>query len=290
MKILTKALAVILSAAALLFPALMFGQTKQEFEVASIKPAEPLTPQTNLGLHVDGAQIRVTYMSVKDLIGMAYPVKFEQVLGPDWLASERFDIVAKLPDGATRKQVPGMLQTLIEDRFQMKMHRDKKEFPVYSLEVSKNGSTLTGAPPAPDPEPGSATGNMIPPMGAFINYGDWVSFTFGDNKIESKKLSMTLFTDLLSRYMDRPVVDMTGLKGRYDFILNLSPEEFPFMYVRSAISAGVVVPPQVLRQLDTASVDSLYTALQKIGLRLQSGKALLDVLVIDSIQKKPTDN
>jgi len=290
MKILAKALAVILSVAALLFPALMFGQTKQEFEVASIKPAEPLTPQTNLGLHVDGAQIRVTYMSVKDLIGMAYPVKFEQVLGPDWLASERFDIVAKLPDGATRKQIPGMLQTLIEDRFQMKMHRDKKEFPVYSLEVSKNGSTLTGAPPAPDPEPGSATGNMIPPMGAFINYGDGVSFTFADNKIESKKLSMTLFTDLLSRYMDRPVVDMTGLKGRYDFILNLSPEEFPFMYVRSAISAGVVVRPQVLRQLDTASVDSLYTALQKIGLRLQSGKALLDVLVIDSIQKKPTDN
>jgi uncharacterized protein (TIGR03435 family) len=101
---------------------------------------------------------------------------------------------------------------------------------------------------------------------------------------------MTLFSDTLSRYMDRPVVDVTGLKGRYDFILNLSPEDFRSMYLRSAISAGVPVPPGLLRMLGGTSFDSLHTALQKIGLRLQSGKALLDVLVIDSIQRKPTDN
>jgi uncharacterized protein (TIGR03435 family) len=282
--------AVILLIVALLFPALMFGQTRQEFEVASIKPAKPLTPETNLGLDVDGAQIRVTYFSLKDLLAGAYPVKFEQILGPDWLPSERFDMVAKLPDGATRAQIPGMLQTLIQDRFQMKMHRDKKEFPVYSLEVLKNGSILTEAPPAPDPEPGFGTGNITPEGQAFISYGEGVVFAFADNKIESKKLSMTLFTDTLSRYVDRPVVDMTGLKGRYDFILNLSPEDYRSMYLRSAISAGVPLPPDLLRLLGGTSFDSLHTALQKVGLRLQSGKALLDVLVIDSIQRKPTDN
>jgi uncharacterized protein (TIGR03435 family) len=123
-----------------------------------------------------------------------------------------------------------------------------------------------------------------------ISYGKGVVFAFADNKIESKKLSMTLFTGTLSRYVDRPVVDLTGLKGRYDFILNLSPEDFRSMYLRSAISAGVPLPPDLLRMLGGPSFDSLHTALQKIGLRLQSGKALLDVLVIDSIQKKPTDN
>jgi uncharacterized protein (TIGR03435 family) len=284
-----KVVASSLSILAFLACPLLFAQSG-EFEVASIRPAMPLTPDTNLGMHVDGAQIRVTYFSLKDLLAMAYPVKFEQILGPEWLPSERFDIVAKLPDGTTRAQIPGMLQTLIRDRFQMKMHRDKKEFPVYSLEVSKSGSTLTEAPPDPDIEPGFATGNMTPDGGAFFNYGKGVVFAFAGNKIECKKLSITLFTDTLSRYMDRPVVDMTGLKGRYDFILNLSPEDFRSMYLRSAISAGVPVPPDLLRMLAGSSFDSLNTALQKIGLRLQSGKALLDVLVIDSIQKKPTDN
>jgi uncharacterized protein (TIGR03435 family) len=275
---------------ALLFPALTFGQTRQEFEVASIKPAMPLSPETNMGLHVDGAQIRVTYFSLKDILAIAYPVKFEQILGPDWLPSERFDIVAKLPDGATRAEIPEMLQTLIQDRFQMEMHRDKKEFPVYSLEVAKGGSTLKEAPPDPDNEPGFATGNMTPNGGAVLRYGKDSVFEFADNKIDIKKLPVTIFADWLSRYMDRPVVDMTGLRGRYDFVLNLSPEDFRAMYLRSAISAGVLVPAQLLNTLDGASLGSLYAALQRVGLKLQPGKASLDVLVIDSIQKKPTEN
>jgi uncharacterized protein (TIGR03435 family) len=285
-----KKLAVMLSMVALLLPATIFGQVRHEFEVASIKPAMPLTPDTNLGMHVDGAQIRVTYFSLKDILAMAYPVRFEQIIGPDWLPSERFDIAAKLPDGATRAQIPEMLQALIQDRFQMKMHRDKKEFPVYSLEFAKSSSTLTEAPPDPDSEPGFATGNMDPKGGAVLRYGKDSVFAFVDNKIDAKKLPMTIFAEWLSRYMDRPVVDMTGLKGRYDFVLNLSPDDFRAMYLRSAISAGVLVPPQLLITLDSSSLGSFYSALQKIGLKLQPGKASLDVLVIDSIQKKPTEN
>lgn len=111
-----KTLAVMLSMVALLLPAAIFGQVRHEFEVASIKPAMPMTPDTILGMHVDGAQIRVTYFSLKDILAMAYPVRFEQIIGPDWLPSERFDVVAKLPDGATRAQIPEMLQALIQDR------------------------------------------------------------------------------------------------------------------------------------------------------------------------------
>lgn len=285
-----RTLAVMLSMVALLLPAKIFGQVRHEFEVASIKPAMPLTPDTNLGMHVDGAQIRVTYFSLKDILAMAYPVRFEQIIGPDWLPSERFDIAAKLPDGATRAQIPEMLQALIQDRFQMKMHRDKKEFPVYSLEFAKGSSTLTEAPPDRDTEPGFATGNMDPKGGAILRYGKESVFAFVDNKIDVKKLPMAIFAEWLSRYMDRPVVDMTGLKGRYDFVLNLSPDDFRAMYLRSAISAGVLVPPQILSTLDGSSLGSLYSALQKFGLKLQPGKASLDVIVIDSIQKKPTEN
>jgi uncharacterized protein (TIGR03435 family) len=183
-----------------------------------------------------------------------------------------------------------MLQALIQDRFQMKMHRDKKEFPVYSLEFARSSSTLMEAPPDPDSEPGFATGNMDPKGGAVLRYGKDSVFAFVDNKIDAKKLPMTIFAEWLSRYMDRPVVDMTGLKGRYDFVLNLSPDDFRAMYLRSAISAGVPLPPQLLGTLDGSSLGSLYSALQNIGLKLQPGKAPLDLLVIDSIQKKPTEN
>src|SRR5215813_5930907 len=116
----------------ILAAALAFPQARREFEVASIRPVGDVPPaQINVGLHIDGAQVRITYLSLKDYIGMAYRLRINQVVGPDWLASQRFDIAAKLPDDAVRADVPEMLQALLADRFQMKAHRDMKEFPVY---------------------------------------------------------------------------------------------------------------------------------------------------------------
>lgn len=111
-----------------------------QFEVASIRPSEPITAQgVTAGVHIDGAQVRCLLLSLKDYLGIAYKLKEYQIQGPDWLASARFDIVAKLPAGATAEQVPQMIGALLADRFQMKTHRDSKEFPVYSLVVGKAG-------------------------------------------------------------------------------------------------------------------------------------------------------
>src|SRR6185295_8987159 len=112
-----------------------------EFEVASIKPSVPAMPggQVNVGVHVDGSQIRCNYLSVKDYVAIGYQLKYHQIVGPDWIAGERFDIAAKVPEGAGREKVPEMLQMLLADRFRMKSHTDTRDFPVYALVVAKGG-------------------------------------------------------------------------------------------------------------------------------------------------------
>ncbi len=112
----------------------------------------------------------------------------------------------------------------------------------------------------------------------------------GATAFEAKKLDMTRFADMLSRFTDRPVVDMTDLKGRYDLTLELSPEDRTAMLVRIAVAQGVVLPPQALRALDFGSNVSLSSSLEKLGLTFDSRRAPLEVLVVDSIQKTPTEN
>src|SRR5262245_16272468 len=102
-----------------------FGQTRKEFEVASIRAVGDRPPeQVTVGLHIDGSQVRVTYLSLKDYIGMAYRTRPNQIIGPDWLGSQRFDVAGKLPDGTAQSDVLEMLQNLLADRFQLKFHKE----------------------------------------------------------------------------------------------------------------------------------------------------------------------
>ncbi|HEY2014518.1 MAG TPA: TIGR03435 family protein [Bryobacteraceae bacterium] len=269
---------------------------RPEFEVASIRPSGPTPPQQlGIGLHIDGAQVTCTYLSLKDYIGMAYRLKLYQISGPDWIGTERFDIAAKLPAGAPREQVPAMLQALLEDRFKIKLHRETKEFPVYALIVGKGGPKMKETPPdagadstaAPGAVNVSASGGR---GGVSINLGAGSSFTFANNKLEGRKLTMPRFADTLARFMDRPVVDMTQLPGVYDFTLDITPEDFMAMQIRAAITAGVVLPPQALAMLEGVSGDSFFAAVQTLGLKLDSRKAPLEVVVIDKAEKAPTEN
>jgi uncharacterized protein (TIGR03435 family) len=98
------------------------------------------------------------------------------------------------------------------------------------------------------------------------------------------------FAGNLERFADRPIVDMTGLKGQYDFAFDVNPEDYRPMLIRSAISAGAVLPPQALQLLDGTSSAALSDALQQVGLRLEARKAPLDVIVVDEAQKTPTAN
>src|SRR5262249_30571243 len=133
---------------------------KLEFEVASIKPAGPLekmvaSGQLHVGMHVDGARVDIGSMAVPDLIQIAYKVKRYQLqgAGADGIGAQRWDILAKLPEGAKEDQVPEMLQALLADRFKLQIHRDTKEQSVYALVVGKGGHKMKDAAPDPEPKP-----------------------------------------------------------------------------------------------------------------------------------------
>lgn len=280
--------------ACLVLSVTLTAQSRSEFEVASIRPSSDEVNQVNAGFRLAGSEVRVIRMSIKDYIGMAYRVKPNQIVGPEWLAQQRFDVTARIPDGVPPAQLPEMMQALLASRFQMKVHRESKEFSVYALGVAKGGLKVQEAaalPPRPTdkPEPftvAASGGNG----GASVDLGDGSSFSFGNNTLEVHRMTMAAMAEVLTRFLDRPVLDMTQTAGRYDVTLDIPPEDFTPMLIRSAINAGVVLPPQALRMLDGASLDPLSAPLQKAGLTLEPRKAPLDVIVVDSSLKTPTEN
>jgi uncharacterized protein (TIGR03435 family) len=264
---------------------------RPEFEVASIKPTTvaPDVTQVHVGVQIDGAQVHCTYLSLKDYIRIAYQVKEYQITGPEWLASQRFDIHAKLPEGG-RGQFRDMLQNLLTDRFAVKMHRDSKEFPVFGVVVGKGGLKMKESPLDPETQAGFSVAAEGSARGTTVNFGRGAYFSLADNKFEARKLTMAQLADSLGRFVERPVVDMTELKGTYDLTLEFTPEEYRVLLIRTALSAGVNLPPEVMRLLEGASDESLFKGLQAMGLKLESRKAPLEVLVIDSASKTPTEN
>lgn len=281
-------------AALFLLPALLvFGQ---EFEVASIKQsAQSAQGQTAAGMHIDGAMVRYSALGLKLYLEMAYSLKNYQISTPDWMASERWDIAAKLPDGSDPGQIPKMLQQLLRDRFQMKMHRETKELPVYGLIVGKGELKLKESPAVPA-ESGQPTGQSVNAVasgtgsGTTVTYGNGSYFTLGDNKFEGKRLPMAIIADALARFADRPVVDMTDLKGNYDFVMEFSPEDFRAMMIRAAVAQGTVLTPEVLKLADASSGDTLLNAVGKLGLKLEPRKAPIEMMIIDQALRTPTEN
>jgi uncharacterized protein (TIGR03435 family) len=277
--------------------ALLQAQSKgPEFEVASIRPAAPITQAVNAGMRMDGAQVNWAQLTLRDYIAAAYKVKDYQIQGPDWMASARFDITAKLPSGVRQEQVPEMLGALLADRFLMKLHRESKEFPVYGLVVGKGGPKLKASPADP-PADSTETGKGAVSVGAtgsngttFVDLGKGSSVLLGNNRIEAKKVAMPGFADMLARFTDRPTVDMTGLRGNYDLTLEFSPEDFRAMMIRASGIAGVIPPTEVLRLLEATPGDTTLSALETLGLKLEPRKAPLDVLVIDHMERTPSDN
>lgn len=281
---------------ALFVAGMVFGQTGLQFEVASVKPSAPDAPeQVSLGAHIDGARFSCNYFSLRDYIRMAYRVKDYQIVSPEWMGTERYDITATLPPGgSSQERIADMMKALLADRFQLKLHHDTKEFPVYALVLAKGGTR-----PKESPIEADADGAAKPAVnvtangsrnGVAVNLGHGAFFNFSDNKLEAKKLTMAYFSEMLARFVDRPVVNMTGLTGTYDVLLNFTEEDYRAMLIRSAINAGVVLPPQARQAMEAASGDSIASAMQAAGLKLEARKAPLDVLVIDHAEKTPSAN
>lgn len=279
---------------ALLLACPVFGQ---QFEVASIKPFDPSAQgQVAAGVHIDGAQVRYAGLSLRDFLAIAYKTKATLISGPDWTASARYDISATLPAGSSPAQLPEMFRGLLADRFQIKVHKDKKEFPVYALLVTKGGLKMKESATDPDDkdkDQSKDTTNVavtVSGNGFSLNFGRGSSYTFANNRFDAHKLTMALFAGNLERFADRQIVDMTGLTGPYDFAFDVTPEDYRAMLLRSAVWAGVNLPPEAQKMLDASSPAALGDALQQVGLKLDARKAPLDVLIIDDALKTPTAN
>jgi uncharacterized protein (TIGR03435 family) len=311
---------------ALFFPALLLAQTTAAtahpvaFEVASIKPSAPLDArqvlmgQQRVGMKVDAARIDLANLSLADLIRIAYRVKRYQLAGPDWMTRERFDVVAKLPEGASPDRAPEMLQQLLAERFELAVHRETKEHAVYALVVGKNGPKLVEAPadaPFPDgsatPAAGGHTPGLLqlsPDTSSLMISGELTGpvrlspGAGGAIQLQALKASMPALADMLSRILGQPVVDMTGLKGAYQLTLELSRQDMHAMVQ----AAGVMPPGPGMGggEMHGPGSDapggapgsdvSVFQNIQQMGLKLESRKAPMEVIVIDRLEKAPKEN
>jgi uncharacterized protein (TIGR03435 family) len=292
------------------------------FEVASVKPAGPLDPvaiqsgKMRIGMKVDGAMVDIGSFALRDLIRVAFDVKDYQISGPDWLSSgmgaPRFNVQAKLPEGATEKQVPQMLQALLADRFKLVIHRDTKDQSVYALIVGKGGAKLKESEPdAPAPETpaepkkgetvigqGSTqvriSGSMESGKGVTVNGGPQgqmrMSMVDGKMHMQAARMNMSMLAEFASRFVDRPVVDMTELKGNYQMALELSMDDLKNIARAAGVGMGGSDAGKASAEVSDPSGSSIFVSLQQMGLKLEARKAPLALIVIDHLEKAPTEN
>jgi uncharacterized protein (TIGR03435 family) len=252
-----------------------------------------------MGLQSDGGMIRYTGLSLKDCIRTAFRLQRFQVEGPDWLEESRFDIVAKLPEGASEDQIPEMLQALLVERFNLSFHRDAKQHPIYALVAAKDPPNLT---PAEVQTSGGGPATGGPPGGGPRRN---VMVQVDQNGAHLKAPSMTLpgLAEMMSRFTDRPVVDKTGIEGQYDFDLVFSPDEMrgpggmrgPMRGPGGPGGPGGPPPGGGGGELlpgdaPATRAGSIQDSVKKYGLKLDPQKSEMETLVVDHIEREPTEN
>jgi uncharacterized protein (TIGR03435 family) len=275
------------------FVAAVGAQALKQFEVASVRASDPQEQGTGqVGLRITNQQVRIVALPLRDYIASAHQLRNFQIDGPEWLTQARFNIAATLPAGATQRDVPAMLQELLAERFKLKAHRESREFPVYVLEVANGGLKLARSKTDPGAAPvtGVAVAGAGSSRGVAIDLGGGSSYSFAGGKFEGRKLTLTRLAEALNNFVERPVIDQTKTEGEFDLSFDVTPEDYQAMLVRSAVNNGVQLPPIALRALENGSNASLMDGLRAAGLSLQSRRAPLEVLVIDSVERTPTEN
>jgi uncharacterized protein (TIGR03435 family) len=223
------------------------------FEVAAIKPNT--SGQSGSGEHSDKGVILITNASLKQLVERAYDVRDFSFSGPDWLSTMHFDITAKPPANFVyREQYRPMLQTLLAERFKLVVHRESKVTTGYALVRGKGDVKFQQ-----------------------VETGDGGTSSNSERgRYDGKRTTMVGFADYLQRQLNEPVVDKTDLPGIFHIQLQYSPTQTP---------AGPDSPPP------DNDGPSIYTALQEqLGLRLVSQKVQVQIVVVDHIEKTPTEN
>ena len=243
-------------------PKSLAADAPMTFEVATIKPSDPARP-TGPGITMRPPDVITMGTTLGYLMGFAYDMHARQIVGgAPWVESEKYDIVGR-PQAAgvpSMTQFRALLRNLIEERFKLKTHREKRNLPAYALLVGSNGPKMSRNETNPNGPPGAG---FKAPGVMFVS-----NATMGD-----------FATVMQGNVLDRPVLDRTGLQGRFDFTLNWTPDESQFR------GTGIQVPPAPA----DAKLPGLFTAIQEqIGLRFESVTAPVEVIVIDSAEK-PTN-
>ena len=248
-----------------------------------------------LGLQVEGRRVNIGFLTVYDMVRIAYRAKQYQLTDSNFLTTDRWDIQAELPEGASSNDIPEMLQTLLEDRFKLQVHRETKQVNGYALVVAREGAKFKPAEQdqlaPPDP-----TANRFPPSPGGVAL---FPTSFGRIRITAPKeeeregsldiprINLSAFADLLSPILDKPVLDMTGLAGAYQISLNVDGEAIAVLMMgMSGIGISQAGIPWDAPDLSAG----ITRALQKIGMRLEQRKLPVEMIVVDHVEKAPTEN
>lgn len=239
------------------------------FEVASIKPTAPDWSGGRF-IRMQGAhQLVARNHALKTLIAAAYNLTPRAISGgPTWVDSDHYDILAETPSEIRPNldEQMSMLRKLLADRFKLTFHREQKEFSVYALTVAKNGSKLKESTVSPDSFPAGP-----PPLVLVVSPQSI--------RLPGRNATMAELASVFQRAaLDRPVIDKTGLSGRYDFDLEFTPDETQFDGAFAGRASADDAKP------------GLFTAIQEqLGLRLEPTKGPVDALVIDHVER-PSEN
>jgi len=243
------------------------------FEVASVRRAEGCSMENSVDagmIALHGDRLRVVLME-------AFQVKIDQISGPSWLDSDCFEVIAKIPKGAGKDQIPAMLQALLVERFKLATHKEVRQRAGYSLLVEKTGPKFKEADP-----------NSIGANSGKVRFGAGAA-------VSGIKGAMTIarLGELLSHRLDGPVQDLTGIKGTYDIDLSWVPDRdlepmgpyatYQATHPSTTAGGGSDLPASPTANIFSALRDSL-------GLRLEAHKEPVEMIVIDHIERVPTEN
>jgi uncharacterized protein (TIGR03435 family) len=265
-----------------------YAQLSPTFEVATVKSIKDRAGRRRVGMDGgpgtnDPVRWNAENMSLANLVNVAYDLPYYRVSGAPWTTEDRFDIVAKVPPGATKDDLRLMLQHLLAERFRLKVHREDKEMQIYELVVAKGGPKM----------PRSGTGEAAeefhsPPRTGNDGYPalpkgrSMLAVIGGRARMQWVQLTVAEFADRLANQLSRPVVDMTSLDGKYDFVVSWSA---------SATRAGASIGDAGIPSPGDDSGPTLQMAVQEqLGLRLNAKKGPVEIIVIDSADRSPAEN
>jgi uncharacterized protein (TIGR03435 family) len=307
----------------LILGSLAFAQDSakpRSFEVASVKVSPPLdqskilSGQVKIGQTIDNARVEYHFVPLIGLLMNSYKLQLSQITGPPWLMTERYDIVARMPAGATKDDIPELMKSIFTERFGMKFHMDNKEQAVYVLTQAKGGSKLKEAnadtldeearqKPAEkgetvvdagdaqvrvkqDGQGGSTTTVKGTQLGTIKQ-----RVQDGNLYLDIQSMTIEQLGQQLSVMLGKPVIDKTGLTGRYSMSLEFSLAEIQAM----AQKFGVNAAPGGGDAKNTEASDpgggtSMFKSVEKLGLKLESARQPVAQMIIDHIDKTPTEN